>query len=90
LLQGAKPKDKQIDVQLSLFLASELLLAYFSHHDPGKGPDGDSPLSASRSWFNTNKHLRLDFAEIFPMENDDVGWLKMIEIVCTSSWLLLS
>jgi hypothetical protein len=79
----------KMDVQLSFFLASQLLLAYFSSYDPFKGPNGDSPFSASADYRHTNKHLRLHFAEFFTGESENVQWLERIEFACLFSWIFV-
>jgi hypothetical protein len=77
--------DGTRDVQLSYFLTSQLVLAYFSAHDPGKEPDGDSPLATSANFRHSNKHLRTGLAAYF--QDDDVMWLERLEHVCVASWL---
>jgi hypothetical protein len=81
--------QQQIDVQLSFFLASQLLLSYFSRFDPYKAPNGDSPFSASADYRQTNKHLRLHFAEFFTGESHHVQWLEILEFVCLFSWMFI-
>lgn len=77
--------DGTRDVQLSYFLTSQLVLAYFSVHDPGKEPDGDSPLAASANFRNSNKHLRSGLAGFF--QDDHAMWIQRLEYVCLASWL---
>ena len=91
------------DLCLSFFLASQLLLAYASKWEPGKTPQGDSPLSASTNWKVVNPHLRLDFAQAFGSFVDyhdstrstsrsastALLFLQTMEWICLISWVLL-
>ena len=76
--------DGKRDIHLSYFLTSQLLLAYFSRLDRGKGPHGDSPLSASADFRLSNKNLRTGLADHI----DDVLWLEIVESICMVSWLV--
>lgn len=72
------------DAHLIYFLTSQLLLAYFSKLDPHKGPDGDSPISASSVYPKTNPHLRLGLAQFIKSR----ALLETIETTCIISWIL--